>query len=152
MTMPIVIYGIDGANNKIETMTKEQILDAIAQAQQGHSVFDYDDAFISKIKEINHGNQLRFWIGTQAEYNAIATHENNVLYIISDDNSKEEIVAAIENLAETVSGIQDVLTFDNVPTENSTNLVRSGGIYSAIENAVIRTKTVLFSSGNTEKI
>ena len=31
--MPIVIYGIDGANNKVETLTKEQILDAIAQAQ-----------------------------------------------------------------------------------------------------------------------
>ncbi len=148
--MPVVIYGIDDGNNKIETMTKEQILDAIAQAQEGHSVFDYDDAFISKIKEINHGNQLRFWIGTQAEYNEIDPKENNLLYIISDDNSKEEILEAVENLAESISGVdaalankQDVLTFDTAPTQNSTNPVTSGGIYTAINNAKV-TRTQLW--------
>lgn len=29
---------------------------------------------------------------------------------------------------------QDTLTFDNIPTENSTNPVKSGGVYSAIED------------------
>ena len=29
---------------------------------------------------------------------------------------------------------QDSLTFDNVPTENSTNVVKSGGVYSTVDN------------------
>lgn len=29
---------------------------------------------------------------------------------------------------------QDVLTFDNVPTENSNNVVKSGGVYSAVDD------------------
>ena len=41
----------------------------------------------------------------------------------------------IDNFADVetaLDGKQDTLTFDNVPTENSTNPVKSGGIYSAL--------------------
>ena len=148
--MPVVIYGIDGANNKVETLTKEQILDAIAQAQLGGSVLDYDSAFVSQLKEINHGYALKFWIGTQAEYNALQSHEVNVIYIISDDNSKEEILAAIDTLSHSLDGVnaalaakQDLLTFDAAPTQNSTNPVTSGGVYTAIDNAKVK-RTVLW--------
>lgn len=92
-------YALDANNNLIETLSKEEILDAIAQAQQGGSVLDYSNAFVTKIREINANDDLQFWIGTQAEYNALAVKENNVLYIISDDNHKEEIIEAIENIA-----------------------------------------------------
>lgn len=34
-----------------------------------------------------------------------------------------------------VSNKQDVLTFDNTPTENSNNPVKSGGVYDALQNA-----------------
>lgn len=36
-------------------------------------------------------------------------------------------------------GYQTELTFDNVPTQNSDNPVKSGGIYTAIENKVVMT-------------
>lgn len=47
---------------------------------------------------------------------------------IQTTNSK---IQAIEH---DVAGKQDVLTFDNVPTANSNNPVKSGGIKSAIDN------------------
>jgi hypothetical protein len=42
------------------------------------------------------------------------------------------IVAGINSLIETVSGKQDALTFDNAPTADSANPVKSGGVYTAL--------------------
>lgn len=94
-----IYYALDANNNRIETLSKEEILSAIAQAQEAASVLDYEGAFITKIRELNANKDLQFWIGTQAEYNALATKEKYVLYIISDDNHKEEIIEGIENIA-----------------------------------------------------
>lgn len=148
--MPTVIYGLDNGNNRVETMTTEQILTAIAQAQQGESVLDYDNAFITQIKEINNGYQMKFWIGTQAEYNVLQAPENNVLYIISDDHTKEELIQAVEDLSATVGTFQTVLankqntlTFDTAPTQGSTNPVTSAGIYDAIATSKVQ-RTVLW--------
>lgn len=155
--MPIVIYGIDGANNKIETLTKEQILDAIAQAQSGHSVLDYDDAFISKIKELNHGNLLQFWIGTQAEYNAIQQPLQNVIYIISDDQHREELEESIAAVAtnlnneitarEGLSSSVDVLTgrVDGHDTAIATANSNINSLQRGITNVEKKGLTLLFS-------
>jgi hypothetical protein len=94
-----IYYALDENNNRIQTLSKEEILSAIAQAQEAASVLDYEGAFITKIRELNANKDLQFWIGTQAEYNAISPKAKNVLYIISDDNHKEEIIEGIENIA-----------------------------------------------------
>ena len=47
-----------------------------------------------------------------------------------------------------VSGKQDTLTFDNAPTVNSNNPVKSGGIYTAIENA----KTTIVQTTGTSTV
>lgn len=72
------------SNCRFETMTKEQILAAIAQAAENGLVFDTDAAFISKVKESNAGQLVTFWRGTQAQYNAIAEKDPNCFYIITD--------------------------------------------------------------------
>lgn len=54
---------------------------------------------------------------------------------IQTTNSK---IQAIEH---DVAGKQDVLTFDNVPTANSNNPVKSGGIKTAIDDAINGLKT-----------
>lgn len=43
--------------------------------------------------------------------------------------------AEIENLQNQINGKQDKLTFDSAPTQNSTNPVTSGGVYTALQNA-----------------
>ena len=78
-----------------ESMTKEQIVAAIAEAT-GSAPTDVDAAFITKIKEQNAGKELKFWIGTQAQYNAIAEPVEDVLYLITDNGSDTDAAAKAE--------------------------------------------------------
>lgn len=89
---------------KFEGMTKEQILAAIAEAT-GATVTDIDNAFISKIKEINKGETVQIWVGTTAEYNAIVANgekRSDVIYIITDDARIAEIEKSFEATTEAL--------------------------------------------------
>jgi hypothetical protein len=87
-------YCFCSSNCKYETMTKEQILAAIAQAVETGSVSNCDTGFITKVKEINGGGYVTFWVGTQAQYNALENVQRNCLYIITDDTTGKEVIAA----------------------------------------------------------
>lgn len=78
------------SNCKFETMTKEQILAAIAEAT-GYTSVNVDDAFISKIKEQNKGGSVTIWRGTTAEYNALEERDENCIYIKTDDTALADI-------------------------------------------------------------
>ncbi len=62
------------------------------------------------------------------------------LYDIENENDNMDTLDAavsanatnITALQTAMAGKQNTLTFDNVPTENSSNPVKSGGVYSAI--------------------
>lgn len=103
-------YFVRGESKSLfEGMTKEQILAAITQAVEDGTVGDIDTGFITKIKEINKGYQLRFWVGTSAEYNAIETPETNVLYIKTDDTSAADISAQFVAIAQQIAGLESDL-------------------------------------------
>ena len=85
-----------------EGMTKEQIISAIAEAT-GNTVEDIDSAFITKLKEINKGNAIKLWLGTNAEYNAITTKEDDVLYFITDDTFVSDTSESLDNLDEKIN-------------------------------------------------
>lgn len=91
------------ANCKFETMTKEQILAAIAQAAETGLVIDPDAGFISKVKETNAGGYLTFWVGTQAQHNAIAEKDPSCFYIITDDTKDADIAKALADAADHAS-------------------------------------------------
>lgn len=78
-------------------MTKEQILAAIAQAT-GVVDIDPDAGFVAKVKETNSGQYVTFWVGTQAQYNAIGEKATNCLYIITDDTSKDDFEKTVKTL------------------------------------------------------
>lgn len=48
----------------------------------------------------------------------------------------EEVSETVDDLSEIVEGKQDTLTFDDAPTKNSDNPVKSNGIYDAILNVL----------------
>lgn len=93
-------YCICDSNCKFETMTKEQILAAIAQAVETGSVGDCDTGFVTTIKEKNGGRGVTFWVGTQAQYNAIASKEENCMYIITDDTSGADLLQTVARMAQ----------------------------------------------------
>lgn len=89
-------YVICEDNCKFESMTKEQIIAAIAEAT-GNTPTDIDAAFISKILEQNANKPVKIWVGTQAEFNALIVKDPDTLYIYND-TSIEDLQAALENI------------------------------------------------------
>lgn len=57
-------------------------------------------------------------------------------------------VAALQT---TVSGKQDRLTFDDAPTQGSSNPVKSGGVYAALQNISVETDAVP-TEGSTKAV
>lgn len=105
-------YVIGAGNNLYEGMTKEQILAAITQAIETHTISDVDTGFVTTIKEKNKNNPLSVWVGTEAEYNAIQNKQPNCLYIKTDDSTLEAIaeqIAEIESINEYLSRQNKVL-------------------------------------------
>lgn len=82
------------------TMTKEQIIAAIAEAT-GNTPTNVDDAFITKLKEQNYGKAIKLWIGTRAEYIAL-TPEPDVFYVFTDGDELSDIEQLAENTATAV--------------------------------------------------
>ena len=91
---------------KFETLNKEQIIAAIAEAT-GNTVTDVDSAFITKVKEQNKNAELKFWVGTVAEYNALETKDESCLYILTNDTTLDDINAKITDLSEDVYALID---------------------------------------------
>lgn len=106
-------YCFCDSNCKFETMTKEQILAAIAEAAENGLNFDSDAAFISKVKESNAGGMVTFWRGTQAQYNALASIDPECFYIITD---KTENVVNTE--IEDGSVTREKLAYDALHSPN----------------------------------
>ncbi len=92
------VYALCGTNCRYETLTKEQILTAIANAVENGDIGDIDAGFITTIKEQNGGEGLRFWVGTMAAYNALAEIDADMLYIITDDTTLGEIEEILQEL------------------------------------------------------
>lgn len=97
------VYAFCDSNCKYETMTKEQILTAIMNAVNSGSCGNVDAGFVTTIKTVN-GGYLRFFVGTQAEYDALE-NKANLFAIISNDSTKDGILSAINGI---IDGTQTV--------------------------------------------
>ena len=102
-------YCFCGSNCKYETMTKEQIIAAIAQAATTGFVFDTEAAFITKVKESNAGGFVTFWVGTTAQYNALTKKDPNCIYIKTDDTEKAELSALLKSMKESIPPVDKKL-------------------------------------------
>lgn len=94
-------------NCKFETMTKEQILAAITQAVEAGAIGDVDKGFVSRVVEQNKQGTLYFWVGTQAEYNALETIASDCHYFITDDSTKADIYATIAQFADYLKAVEE---------------------------------------------
>ena len=92
-------YCLCESNCKYPTMTTEQILAAIQQAAQLGVIYDPDAAVVTKVRELNGGQALSFWVGTQAQYNALSVKDPNCYFIITDkkvDDATADAARALE--------------------------------------------------------
>ncbi len=98
-------YVICESGCRFESMTKEQILTAIMQAVETGKITDVDAGFVTTIKTID-GSPLRFFVGTQARYEALSSAEKeNLFAIITNDTTKADMLATLETLRKDIDGI-----------------------------------------------
>lgn len=151
-------FVFDGKLCKAEGMTKEQIINAIAQAT-GVTPSDVDAGFISTILEGNKNKSIHFWYGTQAEYDAMESHDNNTFYIIDGDASFDDLEAEINNIKSTIQnelqpvtntlrfegGTSDITLVKKVSggTVVTENLITDAGLY------VLQVRDTSMLIGNT---
>lgn len=92
-------YVICEDNCKFEGMTKEQICAAIYNAVNDGSIGDIDAGFITTIKTIN-GNPLKFFVGTQNEYERLNEDQReNLFAVITNDTAKDGIDERLDTLS-----------------------------------------------------
>lgn len=115
------------SNCKYETMTKEQILAAIAQAAAGGLVFDTEAAIISKVKEKNAGGFVTFWVGKQAEYNALPSIDPNCVYIITDNTWQGDVETLFRNHVDS-KGNPHGITVEMIGAASATELRNLSGV------------------------
>ena len=97
------VFALDEGENKRESMTKEQILAAIANAiTTGQVTGDYT-AFIEMIKEQNKGAGVKIWLGTQAELLALPEIDENTIYYVTDMSTMADLDAALTTLKQQLS-------------------------------------------------
>lgn len=122
-------YVLCDSNCKFPSMTSEQILAAIAEAT-GNTPTNVDDAFVTKIREMNASQNLRFWIGTSAEFNALTERDGNTLYILTDDSTLESIDALISDFDGRIEVNSENVTkaFEQIAAANSGIKSNASGI------------------------
>lgn len=93
-----------------EALTKEQTINAIAEATGTvPESIDVDAAFITKIKEMNANKNLKFWIGTTAQFQALQTKQENTLYIFTDDDTVDSWEEMLRQVSENAENINKIL-------------------------------------------
>lgn len=138
MPEELKVYALDEGKNNFQTMTKEQILSAINQKISSGSIANIDDAFITKIKEMNAGALVQLWIGTQAEFEALSEKKEDTLYILSDDPTVNDIESSISSLEQSVSDVGHNNTYLNE-------------MYNRIINGQVSVYRAKYASSNTSK-
>ena len=92
------------------------------------------DTITGAINELNNGKQSNLTAGANIQIN------NNVISATDTKYTAGNGLNLNNNqFSVNTNVIQSKLTFDNTPTENSSNPVTSDGIYNAIENKIVMT-------------
>ena len=147
-------YCFCDANCRFETMNKEQILAAIAQAAETGLVFDENAAFITKVKEGNAGGFVSFWLGTQAQYNALVARgekDANCFYILTDCDQPAELTQKVKELRNRV----DTLTAADVgaaPAGYGLGSVAGADKWNGDANALTKQGWYRLESGTTNGV
>lgn len=124
-------YVFDEKLCKVEGMTKEQIINAIAQAT-GETPQDVDEGFISTLVENNKSRSIHFWKGTRAQFNALESHDANTFYIIDDDSTIEDLESTQAELREMVIEVGGDTGWQDITATNTSSQTVTIGQYRVI--------------------
>ena len=131
------VYAQDAGKNNFLTMTREQILTAITQAVNEGTIGDIDAGFITKLQEMNEQTVVQFWFGTTAEFQALTEKRENMLYILTDDTTLDDVSRHIQNAYDAV-----------VSVENSVAAIVDGSQSVGVAKRIAGAKVIEFTDNN----
>lgn len=108
--MSVEVWGYCDAKCKHRVLTVDQTAELIQEmAANG---FQVPEGFIpttavNSIVEQNTGNEIKLFVGTQAEYDAWTGDKDNTFAIISDDPTLKEILNRLDKLESAVKDIDE---------------------------------------------
>ena len=136
----MAFYVLCDKNCKYESMTKEQILTAITQAINDGEITNVDTGFVTTIKEQNANTGIKFWVGTQAKFNALEEKPQNCLCLFTDDTTLSDIEAELKRIgsiaeenAAAINRLGATVAYDN-DSAHATNFYyekKANGIINA---------------------
>lgn len=100
-----------------EGLTKEQIYELI-NGTTGKIPEGVDEAFITKLREINKNGNISLWVGSNAEYNDIEVKDDNAVYIVTNDTFYTDLETQINDLNTRISAYESELVSVQNETEN----------------------------------
>ena len=93
---------------RVEGLTKEQVYELI-QGTTGKVPAGVDEGFITKLKEQRAQADVSIWVGSNAEYNALETKDDNVLYVVTDDPFFQELDERMKAIEDSIATIDPTL-------------------------------------------
>lgn len=127
MSMDVEVFGMCAANCKFPVYTKEQVLSILQQMIDGGSLAGVDPSqspIVALLREEHKNNTLSFWVGSEAEYNALdpapaaalvmgRIGADGKLYFCTDDTTlqawqQEVMLACQKQTSETTADIMGV--------------------------------------------
>ena len=94
---------------KTEGLTKEQIYELI-NGTTGEIPEGVDEAFITKLREINKSGNISLWVGSNAEYNDIEVKDTNTVYIVTNDTFYTDLETQIDDLNTRINSYEKAFT------------------------------------------
>ena len=93
---------------RVEGLTKEQVYELI-YGTTGKVPAGVDEGFITKLKEQRAQADVSIWVGSNAEYNALETKDDNVLYVVTDDPFFQELDERMKVIEDSIATIDPTL-------------------------------------------
>lgn len=138
------VYVLDDGANRHEAMTKEEVLTAITQAINDGTISDIDAGFITKIQEMNKKGVLKWWVGTQAEFNALAEKDANTLYLFTDDPLYQDILDNLNSLENQIQNEVNTRKVNDVDLSSGIQLLNKRSRLIATTDRKIITDAILY--------
>lgn len=128
-----IYYVISKDNCQFEGLTKEQVFAAIAEAT-GNTPTKVDEAFITKIKEQNKNTNLKIWVGTASEFNALTEKDADTLYVYPD-TTLEDVEDTLQKVLNGTTPVAEASHAANADNATSATTALSAGSATKATNA-----------------
>lgn len=136
------VYGVCACKEKVQVLSVDQVVDLIQQmaANDWQVPADYiPKTSVNGIVEQKSGDEIKLWIGKQAEYDALTDEEKaHKFAIITDDPTLNEITTLLNGYGQSIENINNNITKminGDLQVGNAQNATNAVNAENGVKNA-----------------